>query len=126
MKIGEKVGYILSETFSSPRKNSIVVTVHGKPVVLREGGNYKGIDLEGADLRGADLDGIILENANLSNSNLTGVRLRNANLHGANLTRVIISGGDMTGIELDKGALKNAAVVEAIPLGISPDDLEVE
>lgn len=123
MKFRQKIGYIISETFNSPRKDSVVVTVHGKSVVLREGGNYKGIDLQGADLRGANLDGIILENANLTNSNLTGIHLRNANLHGANLSGVIISGGDMTGIKLDKDALKTVVIGEVIPLGIDSDEI---
>jgi len=29
MKFHEKIGYIISETFKSPRKDSVVVTVHG-------------------------------------------------------------------------------------------------
>ncbi len=123
MKFHEKIGYIISETFNSPGKDSVVVEVKGIPVVLREGGNYQGINLEGVDLRGANLDGIILEDANLANSNLTGVHLRNANLLGANLNRVVISGGDMTGIKIDEGALKKAVVVDAFPLGISSKDI---
>ena len=46
---------ILKEILGSPTKNSFVTTVNGKRVVLREGGNYKGLNLQRANLRGAHL-----------------------------------------------------------------------
>jgi len=123
MKLSKKLGYILAETFSSPRKDSFVVEVKGKLVVLREGGVYKGINLKGADLRGARLNKIDLRNADLTNANLTGAQIRNANLHGAKLQGAVLSGVDMTGVKLGKNALKGA-VINVAPLGISSDAFE--
>ena len=121
MKLREKVGYILKETFNSPRKDSFVAEVEGKSVVLREGGVYEGINLEGADLRGARLNKINLRNANLTNVNLAGAQIRNAILDGAKLQGVVLSGTtDMTGVQLDINSLKGA-VINVTPLGITPD-----
>ena len=97
MNIVDKVKVILAETFSSPSKNSFVTTVAGTKVVLREGGNYRGINLRGADLTGAHLDKINLEGADLSETILSGATFRNANIKNVKTEGAIVSGTDFSG-----------------------------
>lgn len=119
MKITEKIGLIVSEAFSSPRKNSFVTTVDGKKIVLRESGTYKGVSLKGADLRGAHLNNINLEGADLSGAILVGAKMRRANLKNTKMKGAIVSGADFTGADIgQKKRVLRGVKASIAPIGI--------
>lgn len=107
MKIGDKIGAIIKETFSSPRKNSFVTSVEGKSVVLREGGNYKNINLRGANLTNAHLENIDLEGADLTGAILVGANLKGANLKKVKFDRAVMTGVDLTDAVTEVQEIKN-------------------
>jgi uncharacterized protein YjbI with pentapeptide repeats len=123
MALASKVKTILAETFSAPRVNSYVVKVpHQGSVVLRQGGNYAGIDLSGANLSGLNLGNINFEGARLINANLTGT-----NLSYANLSKAILTGANLTNAHLDHARLDNMVAngVSFVtpPSGVDPTKL---
>ena len=123
MALAEKLKTILSETFSAPGVNSYVITVpHHGSVVLRQGGDYAGIDLSGANLSGLNLGGINFEGAKLINTNLTGT-----NLSGANLTGAILSGANLTNAHFDNARLNDVVATGVSfvtpPSGVDPTKL---
>jgi uncharacterized protein YjbI with pentapeptide repeats len=120
MALANKLKTILSETFSAPTVDSYVikVPVHGS-VILRQGGNYAGIDLSGANLSGLNLGGINFEGAKLINANLSGTNLSHANLSGA-----ILTGANLTSAHLDNARLDNIVATGVSfatpPSGVDP------
>ncbi|MEZ7205774.1 pentapeptide repeat-containing protein [Pseudoalteromonas sp. DY56-GL79] len=103
MRIFDKAKAILAETLSSPTKDSYVTVVDGKLVTLREGGNYRNMNLRGANLRGAHLAGINLEGADLTDAIVENAHFNGANLRGVRFRNADISGADFTGATLDTG-----------------------
>jgi hypothetical protein len=91
MGIAKKVKTILSETFAAPTSDSYIVDTENGPIILRQKGNFAGIDLSNTNLAGLDLRGINLEGAKLINVDLTGTNLSKANLSNANLSGAILS-----------------------------------
>ncbi|MBI1247791.1 hypothetical protein GC197_08065 [bacterium] len=101
--------------------------VHLEGISLRSV-DFRGINLEGAqlrdakiaasDFRGARLAGAVLQEANLSfsdfaNADLTGVQLKDANLDHANLREANLSQADLDAAILSNAKLKEAQCVEA-------------
>ncbi len=117
MKVFERVKLIISETLGSPSIDSYVATVGDETIVLKEYGNYKGIDLSNLDLEGAHLEGVNLQDANLQNTNLAGAYLDGANLTGANLTDTILAGAHLAKVTIEEDAFK-LAHFDVKPIGI--------
>jgi uncharacterized protein YjbI with pentapeptide repeats len=111
---------LLGETFLAPAVDSYVIKVpHHGSLVLRERGNYPGIDLSGANLSGLNLSGINLEGAKLENVDFSGT-----NLSYANLAKTVLSGANLANARLDHARLDGAVLKNvtfaAPPSGIDP------
>lgn len=117
----KRIADLLKETLSAPSRSSVVITTADGKIVLREGGDYHGIDLSNLNLSGADLEGADLSGAILRGANLTGANLRNVNLTGAVLDGAVISSADLEGATLDRDALSDVKY-DVEPSGV--DQLE--
>jgi uncharacterized protein YjbI with pentapeptide repeats len=124
MGIGKKVKTILQETFAAPFSDSYVVKEAGKPLVLREGGDYHGIDLRGLDLTGISLENANLQGAQLNGTVLAGANLKNADLSGADLSGAVLSGANLQDAKIDTLGLQAATAIDP-PRGLSAEGLDL-
>lgn len=95
------------------------------PKVNFRGANLQGADLGAADLRGADLSNADLTGGNVSRADLTGANLKGANLTNVDMKWTILRGADLTGATL-KGAILSFAPYDQAtkwPEGFNPKEV---
>jgi uncharacterized protein YjbI with pentapeptide repeats len=109
---------LLRETLLHPTTGSNVVYKGPESIVLREGGQYPGIQLIEMDLSGCSLRRVNLSNASFSGSNLSGVDLSGSILTGVDFKGADISGAKFDGATLDKSNIESA-LYTIPPSGIS-------
>lgn len=90
-----------------------------KKIVLRENGNYAGLDLSGVDL-----SGFVLKGANLSGTMLTNTVLSGVDFTGADLTGANFQNANISGAAFDQAAL-NGANFEGVTYTVPPSGLDI-
>jgi hypothetical protein len=114
METGEKIKFLLKETFGSPLKTSYVVDNQGTKIVLQQGGKYENLDLSDADLSGMDLRNIKISNSNLQRTILNKTNISGSHLDTVNLSDADFSDTDISNSTLIKTELPSSAANRAI------------
>ncbi|MBB3457500.1 uncharacterized protein YjbI with pentapeptide repeats [Rhizobium sp. BK313] len=77
---------------------------------LKEGHDFRGADLAGANLRDVDFSGLDLRSTFFERADLTNARFVGANLEGAVFTEAMLRGADFSGAVMNKVNLSKAVL----------------